>query len=185
MLKVKAWTLYDLGNAYGFALQDGDILRETDNINQPEMEPAHTYIRLVFTFELSNEDNLKVLRENKIEYGRMSEHIGYFTSDITYFPTASIPKFKLCVTEELEALCNIKSPVPEIKDYLGWFIRNVDTVDSVYVDVYLERDMLIMENEAKMYAPLVEIYSRMVINNPLKDRLKNIYGIKMRQYAKI
>lgn len=181
MLTVRAWSLYDLGNAYGFAIKDEEVIYYSTTNHKEIGVDATTYIRLIFTFDMT-EENLFCMSKNGIEWKQMNPTAGYFTSDMTFFPLRSIGKLKECISEEMLALINTHSDIQVLKEYLSWFIRNIDTTNAVYVDIPLDRELLEMENVAKNYAPLHEIYSRLEMENPFKKKIEQMYPAAIQEY---
>lgn len=177
MIKVRTWTLYDLGNAYGFAMEKNITLNAMGNTNFSPTQvdiPRSTYLRLVFTFDI-NDEHVQLMKDNKIDWKNLNPLVGYFTTDFTFFPFDSIAKLKECISEEMLALCNLKSDISSMNEYLAWFIRNVYTTDAVFIDVPLDRELLNFENEAKNNAPIAEIYSKIPRENPMHDTLVKMY----------
>jgi hypothetical protein len=147
MVKVIAWSLYDLGDLYGVA--------------DTKRDPQTTYIRMVFTFSTQIEENVTTMVENAIKFGTLDEYTGFFTTDINIFPTDSIEKLKGCIGDELEALINANNDIPILKEYINWFIRNVYTQDSIYIDVPLDKEQIINDLDSKDGAPIKEMYENL------------------------
>lgn len=147
MVKVRAWTLYNLGDVYGIA----DCTPEYPS----------TYIRLVFAFSTMDLENVECMLENDIKYGMVDEYTAFFTTDINIFPTESIQKLKDCISDEMEALINSNVDLAVMKEYIHWFIRNVDTTSATYVDIPLDHFQLRNELKSKDDGPIKEIYENL------------------------
>ena len=162
MVKVQAWSLYDLGDTYGIA----DYTPETQS----------TYIRMVFTFSALNTENIECMLENDIKYGHFNEYTGYFTTDINIFPTESIQKLKDCIGDEMEALINSNADIQVMKEYIHWFIRNVDMNSAVYVEIPLDKYEIRNDLLMKDGAPIKEIYNNLKhTRSKMKDNILEMY----------
>ena len=96
MLEVTQWSIYDLGKVYGFSIGENEIQIQQEDKTKT-WETPHTYIRLVFLFDSRIKENVDTMTKDKIDWQLMSDGIqGYFTTDITYFPTDKIPLLKNC-----------------------------------------------------------------------------------------
>jgi hypothetical protein len=172
MIKVIKWSLYDLGEAYNFTHIYEDIL---DKNTGEQIDVKVTYIRLLFSFPLSDTETLETLNQNSILYGTINEFIGFFTSDITIFPSSSLPKLKEGIHEELMGLLHSNSDDYALKSYLSWFIRNVDTNESQYVDIPLDAMSMMEDLVNKNGTPIQEIYKRLPNNSDLKNNVYKKY----------
>lgn len=170
MINAIKWTLYDLGEAYNFT-----HVMEVTPFKENTKKVKLTYIRLVFTFDLNNQANIETLSQNNIMYGTIDEFKGYFTSDITMFPSESLSKLKEGITEELMGLLHSNSDEYCIKSYLSWFIRNVDTNNSEYIDIPLDPVFMMEDLVKKDGAPIKEIYERLPNNSQIKNNVYRLY----------
>lgn len=163
-IKITKWTMYDLGDIY--------------NISTEEF----TYLRLIFVCSKFDEESKDTIQKSAIECKELNPYENFFTADISCFPKGDVSKLMDCCFESMEALLNSQDNNPVLKEFLSFFIKNIDTDGAVFVPVALNRDVMRKElalSNGKQIIELWEILKKESFTakniNPIYHNLKEGY----------